>query len=285
MTYALFERLADRFDWHTPPHHYQHDHAFVLERLGQSRRVLDVGCGTGVFLARAVMAGFDAIGIDAAPEMVAIAAGRVGAERVHVERMQEIDEASAYDGVVSLSWSFNYVRSLAEARDVLERLFRALRSKGHLILQIAHAPNAVGGAWRRSGVGAGRSRRRCTFFVSFQFGARPAGRVAGSVRLWLQEWARSLFRGTSALCGERQQGCRSGVGGRIREYQAAGLVAWRTLRKFRQRFSASATPIAREFIGANKPSCGFLTKQSHACRLASVPVTVCSVRSCMLNQL
>ena len=153
MTYALFGRLADRFDWHTPPHHYQHDHAFVLERLGKSRRVLDVGCGTGVFLERAVMEGIDAIGIDAAPEMVAIAARRVGAERIRVERMQDIDETSAYDGVVSLSWSFNYVQSLAEDRDVLERLFRALRPKGHLILQIAHAPNAVGtlGEDRESG--------------------------------------------------------------------------------------------------------------------------------------
>ena len=164
MTYALFGRLADRFDWHTSPHHYQHDHAFVLERLGESRRVLDVGCGTGVFLERAVMAGFDAIGIDAAPEMVAIAAGRVGAERVHVERMQDIDETSAYDGVVSLSWSFNYVQSLAEAHDVLERLFRALRPKGHLILQIAHAPNAVGALGEDRESGPDGSRKAMYFF-------------------------------------------------------------------------------------------------------------------------
>lgn len=144
MTYALFGRLANRFDLHTPPHHYQHDHAFVLERLGESRRVLDVGCGTGVFLEKAVSAGIDAFGIDAAPQMVAIAAERIGANRVHVRRMQDINETSTYDGVVSLSWSFNYVQSLAEAHDVLKRLFRALRPKGHLILQIAHAPNAVG---------------------------------------------------------------------------------------------------------------------------------------------
>ncbi len=144
MGYALFGRLADRFDWHTPPHHYQDDHAFVLGRLEKGGRVLDIGCGTGVFLERAVSAGFDAIGIDAAPEMVSIAADRVGKDRVRAERMQGLEETAAYDSIVSLSWSFNYVRSFAEAHDVLKRLFRALRPEGHLILQIAHAPNAAG---------------------------------------------------------------------------------------------------------------------------------------------
>ena len=144
MTYALFGQFADRFDWHTPPHHYQDDHAFVLERLGEPGRVLDIGCGTGVFLQKAVTAGFDAVGIDAAPEMVSIAARRVGRKRVRLERMQQLRERNAYDGVVALSWSFNYVNSFEDAHDLLDRLFRALLPGGRLILQIAHAPNAPG---------------------------------------------------------------------------------------------------------------------------------------------
>jgi SAM-dependent methyltransferase len=145
MTYELFGRAADRYDWHTPPHHYQDDHAFVLSRLPERPcRILDVGCGTGVFLEKAVAAGFDATGLDSSPEMVSIAARRVGAERVRVGRMQEITERTAYDAVVSLSWSFNYVSSFDEAREVLGRFFDALRPGGRLILQIAHAANATG---------------------------------------------------------------------------------------------------------------------------------------------
>jgi len=145
MRYELFGRAADRYDWHTPPQHYQHDHAFVLSRLPPPPcRVLDVGCGTGVFLEKAVAAGFDAAGIDAYAEMASLASRRVGTERVRVERMQELTERSAYDAVVSLSWSFNYVSSFREAKDVLDRFFNALRPGGRLILQLAHAPNATG---------------------------------------------------------------------------------------------------------------------------------------------
>jgi SAM-dependent methyltransferase len=143
MSYELFSRWADRYDWHTPPHHYQHDHSFVLSKLPKPGcRILDVGCGTGVFLEKAITAGFDAVGIDSSTEMVSLAAHRVGTARVRVGRMEELEEIASYDAIVSLSWSFNYVSN--EARQVLIRFFKALRGGGHLILQIAHAPNATG---------------------------------------------------------------------------------------------------------------------------------------------
>lgn len=145
MTYALFSRAANRYDWHTPPLHYQHDHAFVLSRLpAPPCRILDVGCGTGAFLEKALAAGFDVDGLDASPEMVSITSRRVGADRVRIAQMQELTELASYDAIVSLNWSFNYVNSLSDAQDLLRRFFQALRPGGRLILQIAHAPNATG---------------------------------------------------------------------------------------------------------------------------------------------
>jgi len=145
MSHALFGSAADRYDLHTPPHHYQHDHTFVLSRLPKpSSRVLDVGCGTGVFLEKAIAAGFDATGIDASPEMISLASQRVGSEHVKVARMQDLNELEVYDAIVSLCWSFNYVTSFHEAEEVLGRLCKALKPGGLLILQIAHAPNASG---------------------------------------------------------------------------------------------------------------------------------------------
>jgi len=142
MMYRLFHEFAHRYDLHTPPGHYKHDHAFViseaLRTAPQGCRLLDVGCGTGVFLEAALAAGIDAYGLDAAPEMIEVAARRVGAERVRVQRMQEIDELAVYDMVCSLSWAIHYAESFSELEDVIARCRRALRPGGLLLLQVAN---------------------------------------------------------------------------------------------------------------------------------------------------
>lgn len=140
--YRLFREFAHRYDLHTPPGHYKHDHAFVIAEAlrvaPQDCRLLDVGCGTGVFLEAALAVGIDAYGLDSAPEMIDVAAQRVVADRVRVQRMQNIDEVEAYDVICSLSWTIHYVESMTELEDVIARCRRALRPGGLLILQVAN---------------------------------------------------------------------------------------------------------------------------------------------------
>lgn len=148
MRFRLFEEYAHRYDLHTPATHYRHDHAFVLERLTSvgtgARRILDVGCGTGVFLVKALAAGFDAYGIDAAGGMVAQAVAKVGAARARQSAMEEIYGFERFDGICALSWVINYATDPTSALDILSRMHRALAPGGRLILQCAHAPNMDG---------------------------------------------------------------------------------------------------------------------------------------------
>jgi SAM-dependent methyltransferase len=144
-TYKLYGEFGDRYDLHTPPHHYVDDHIFVIERarsFGGEGKVLDVGCGTGVLLEKALAAGLDPIGIDSAPKMLERALARVDGHRVQLLSMQALEREKAFDCIVSLSWSLNYCRNLNELHDVLRRCHRALHPGGGLILQVAHAPNA-----------------------------------------------------------------------------------------------------------------------------------------------
>jgi ubiquinone/menaquinone biosynthesis C-methylase UbiE len=143
--FRLFNELAHRYDLHTPAHHYGDDHAFVLEtfRAG-GRRILDVGCGTGVFLEKALAEGFDAHGIDPSEGMVREAAAKVGTARVAAQAMEDIIDDGSYDGLCALSWVINYAADAAAARDVLARFPRALRPSGRQLMQTAHAPNMDG---------------------------------------------------------------------------------------------------------------------------------------------
>ena len=143
-TYKLYDDFGDRYDLHTPPHHYAHDHTFVISRartLGGRGRLLDLGCGTGVLVEKALAAGLDSIGIDSSPKMLQLARARAGDHRVQLLPMQKLDFEQSFDCVVSLSWSLNYCRDGNELYDVLRRCHNALRPGGGLILQVAHAPN------------------------------------------------------------------------------------------------------------------------------------------------
>jgi len=146
--YQLFHEFAHRYDLHTPPGHYQHDHAFVIGKaLGVASancRLLDIGCGTGVFLEAAIAAGIDGYGIDAAPEMVEVALRRLGSNRVRVQRMQEISDENVYDVVCALSWTIHYCETELQLHDVIKRCRRALRSGGLLLLQVANDDRITG---------------------------------------------------------------------------------------------------------------------------------------------
>jgi SAM-dependent methyltransferase len=145
--YDLFEKFAHRYDLHTPPDHYKHDHAFVLERasaVAPGGRLFDIGCGTGAFLEKALAAGFDAYGADSAPGMVDVAAARLGPGRVRLERMQDLAEQGTYDVVCALSWTIHYAETAEELRDVVRRCAAALRPGGLLLLQAANAPLMTG---------------------------------------------------------------------------------------------------------------------------------------------
>lgn len=142
--YRLFGEFAHRYDLHTPPQHYQHDHQFVVEQargIGSPCHLLDIGCGTGVLLEKAHQAGLVVEGIDISPEMIQVAERRLGLGVARVQRMQELDATSRYHVISSLSWTLNYCTSRAELTSVLQRCYRALHLNGRILLQVAHAPN------------------------------------------------------------------------------------------------------------------------------------------------
>jgi SAM-dependent methyltransferase len=174
--HQLFEGFAHRYDLHTPPHHYQHDHQMVLELARQSpspQRVLDVGCGTGVLLDRLTRAGVEAYGIDLAAGMVDEARSKVDPSRVRQLAMQDLDDRGRYDLIVSLSWCIHYLLDEDELQSTLRRMGEALRPAGQILLQVAHA-DALPHGWQYDDE-AGPDGRPNDIRFGYRFEPAPSG--------------------------------------------------------------------------------------------------------------
>lgn len=143
--FKLYGAFGHYYDQHTPAHHYQHDHAFLIREIQKRNakaRILDIGCGSGVFIQKALAAGLDPVGLDPAPAMLELARQKVGPRRVRLQGMEALDDRDAFDAVTALSWSLNYARDVDQLQDILVRIKRALRPGGQLFVQVAHAAHA-----------------------------------------------------------------------------------------------------------------------------------------------
>jgi len=104
-------------------------HSFAWEpvlaalALGPGDRLLDVGCGSGVFLRRALETGCDAVGLDHSTDMVALAQATSGVHVVEGKAEElpfEDGEFTAVSCLVAFFFMDDPVRVLREFRRVLE---------------------------------------------------------------------------------------------------------------------------------------------------------------------
>jgi SAM-dependent methyltransferase len=126
---------------------------FVLSRIPPAcRRLLEVGCGAGR-LARALAArGIEVTGIDASPEMIALARRRsAGAARLHFvcgDLMTHPLEPGSFDAVLAVATLHHL-----PAQQALERIEPLLRPGGVLVIHDLRSFSGLGDRlW--SGIGA-----------------------------------------------------------------------------------------------------------------------------------
>src|SRR4051794_6198942 len=99
-----------------------------LFESGDGRRLLDFGCGNGLFLEMADRRGFDPYGIDLAEDAVAAARSRPSGRNAHHGRPSEVPEVAAGGFDVITMWSV--LAHLAEPTADLAMLRRLLAPDG-----------------------------------------------------------------------------------------------------------------------------------------------------------
>lgn len=103
-------------------------HATLVRQCPQLRRVLEIGCGTGEFLAFLESKGLEVAGVEFADS-----AQRVRFKgKLYVGRMEDLEIPQAsFDGVLLL----NVIEHLIDPLDVLKKIRRMLAPKGVLLLR------------------------------------------------------------------------------------------------------------------------------------------------------
>ncbi len=142
-----FSHVADEYDRvgvryqeskQLPFRHFVEEHS-MFGLLGDlaGRSVVDLACGDGIYARKLMRAGAGrVVGVDISPEMVALAENAEMVEplgvRYVVADVATVELGEAFD-VALCSYLFNYARSRAELRALLESVRRLVR-KGGLVV-------------------------------------------------------------------------------------------------------------------------------------------------------
>jgi SAM-dependent methyltransferase len=113
----------------------------LLRRSGiAGGRIVDLGCGSGVWARELVDAGYEVVGVDLSPAMIEIARQRVPEATFQVRSFVQFPIPDCV-AVTALGEVFNYLfdasNSLRSLRRVCQRAFDALPPKGLLIFDVA----------------------------------------------------------------------------------------------------------------------------------------------------
>ncbi len=137
-TAELYAQLG-RFDWYYDPHRWEHDVA--LADLAGARRVLEVGCGSGAFVARLRQHGLAAEGLELNP--AAAAAARQNGLPVHREDL--LDWADQQRGTYDAVCAFQVLEHVPHVGDFLRAMIDLLAPGGRLLLSVPNQESFLGG--------------------------------------------------------------------------------------------------------------------------------------------
>lgn len=136
-----YDRMAEDFLTHAEDGAYNahYDRPAVLELLGDvaGRRVLDAGCGPGLYAEELLARGAEVAGFDASTAMVELARARVG-DRAEL-RVARLGEPLPYpDGSFDLAVCALAIHHVADRHAAFAELHRVLRPGGAAVVSTQH---------------------------------------------------------------------------------------------------------------------------------------------------
>lgn len=142
-------RLAELYDPLDPDRGDLDAYLLLAEEFG-ARKVLDIGCGTGVFALLLADHGVEVVGIDPAGASLDVARAKPGADRVRWIHGDATVLPSLQVDLVTMT--ANVAQAIVEPevwRRTLEGAYEALRPGGHLVFETRDPARRAWEAWNR----------------------------------------------------------------------------------------------------------------------------------------
>lgn len=109
----------------------------LLERVGfNPKTILDVACGTGNVSEILADRGYEVVGVDVSPAMIAVAKAKGGRVEYHVSDMAKLELRRRFDLAISLFDSLNYITDPDRLARAIERVGEHLVEGGYFIFDV-----------------------------------------------------------------------------------------------------------------------------------------------------
>lgn len=202
-------------------------HTDLLQRVPS--RVLDLGCGPGLYANRLALTGHDCTGIDFSPASIAYARESAAPTATFIlGDLRKTAFGENYDLIMLIYGEFNVFRP-ADAREILRRAAIALAPGGHLLLEVStyaavKAMGTAGASWYSARAGLWLDRPNLCLEESFWDESAQAATTryyvidaeSAAVQRWsssYQAYTDEAYRSLLADAGFTRITLREGLGG------------------------------------------------------------------------
>lgn len=137
---------------------------FEVEQLkslipDENSSILDLGCGQGRITIPLANEGYKIIGLDASPDLLTAAFKRAEKGNTTVkfinEDMRNLSFENEFDVIINIGTAFGYIESSDEEKEILSKVFRALKPNGVFIQETENRElklkNSLGKVWHEMG--------------------------------------------------------------------------------------------------------------------------------------
>lgn len=105
-----------------------------------TKRVLELACGTGALACEFARADFDVTALDLSEEMLMVASARAAREKVDVQFVQadmmDLSEVGTYEAITCFSDSLCYMPDRQSVQQVFDTVYQALEEEGKFIFDV-----------------------------------------------------------------------------------------------------------------------------------------------------